>query len=80
MNSIKFLTFNVRGLQQFSKRQKVFQYIHSKIRPNGIAFIQETHSTENDKIQWTSEWKGNILFSNYTSNARGVAILFTKDK
>ena len=79
MNSINILTFNVRGLQEFNKRQKVFQYIQDKIGPNGIAFIQETHSTATDESQWTSEWKGNILFSNYTSNARGVAILFTKE-
>ena len=77
-NKFNFLTFNVRGLQDFDKRQKVFQYIQDKINPHGIAFIQETHSTSNDNAKWQSEWKGEVLFSNFKSNARGVAILFSQ--
>ena len=73
------ITFNVKGLQQKSKRLKVFNFIQDKLDKNGIFFFQESHSTPALEHKWASEWGGKLIFSHGESNARGVCIGFTKD-
>ena len=77
MTSLDFLTFNVKGLQQKSKRIKLFNYVGDKVR-NGFIFLQETHSTPECEQKWKKEWGGQIYFSHGSSNSTGAAILFTK--
>ena len=71
--SIRFSTFNCRGLAQTTKRRTVFQWL--KKYYNGFIFLQETHSTEIAEKQWRTEWKGQVEFSHGLSTARGVAIM-----
>ena len=73
------VTYNVKGLQQKSKRLKMFNFFKDKLLNDGIFFIQEAHSTPALEDQWSSEWGGKIFFSHGDSNARGVAIGLTKD-
>ena len=44
-----------------------------------VAFVQETHCTNNIQKVWRNQWGGKIRASNYTSNAREVAILFRQN-
>ena len=41
--------------------------------------LQETHSTKEVEKIWESQWGGRILFSHGTSNAKGIAVLLTKE-
>ena len=49
--NFNFLCNNVKSLQTSQKRLKLFNYLKNKIFPNGILFLQETHSTKKNKIQ-----------------------------
>ena len=51
--------------------------MHEHIK-KGFAFFQETHSVENDYVSWKTEWDGDILLNNGSSNSRGTMIAFTK--
>ena len=75
-NSIKFNSFNARGLRNYNKRTSIFKWLESS--HSGITFLQETHCTANDEKSWSKNWDGQILFSNGESNARGVATLIPK--
>ena len=77
MTSFNILTYNCKGLQQKSKRNKLFNYISDKIH-NGIIFLQETHSTPECEEKWKKEWGGEIYFSHGSSNSTGAAIFFSK--
>lgn len=73
-NRINISTTNVRGLHDPQKRRDVFNYLRSKHIQ--ICCLQETHFTEDLEPYIRAEWGGSIYFSSYTSNARGVCILF----
>ena len=75
-NSLKVYTYNVRGLRDYTKRREIWHYLHTK--KVDICFLQETHSTKGCEKQWSTEWGNKIWFSHGASNARGVAILFSK--
>lgn len=70
------MTFNVNGLRDFSKRRQVFNHLHHISAD--IVMLQETHSDKKCEKLWKSEWGGTIIFSHGDTNARGVAILFSK--
>ena len=72
--ALNVLTFNVRGISEYGKRKDIF----TKIRAHKahIIFLQEIHSTNKVNQIWKNEWGRPAYFSNGTSNARGVAILY----
>ena len=72
------ITYNCNGLGNKIKRQKVFTFLHDKLK-NGFVFLQETHSVENLEKEWKNEWGGEIYFSHGTSNSTGCAIAFSKN-
>ena len=59
-NNLKFVTNNVKGLQSTHKRLKMFEYFRNVLSPNGIIFLQETHSSINDEKNWC-DW-GTVFF------------------
>ena len=69
----KLITFNCRGLQDYTKRRKLFHYLRSI--ESDIIFLQETHSSKNDELPWKQQWGEKAWFCSHTSNSRGVAIL-----
>ena len=46
------LHVNVKGLRDYRKRRKIFNYIKKHILPEGIFFLQETHSLKQDDGLW----------------------------
>ena len=78
--NFNFVSNNVKGLQSSKKRLKLFEYFRNKISPNGIVFLQETHSTKNNEIKWKDEFRGNLYFSHGRSNSCGVLTAFLGTK
>ena len=68
------------GLQTSKKSFKLFNYFKNKIFPNGILFLQETHSTKENEIKWEDEFDRNLYFSHAKSNSCGVLIGFSSNK
>lgn len=71
VNSIKFCTFNAKGIHHPIKRKKILSFLKKdKVQ---IAFLQETHLVyeEHMKLKW--DWVGQAYYSSFTSNSRGFA-------
>ena len=51
-NQINMISNNVNGIQSTKKRAKMIQYFKNKLLPQGILFLQETHSTESNEASW----------------------------
>ena len=71
---LNICSFNARGLGNFRKRRDVFHYLRNKTY--SIICLQDTHFTEEQEQRIEIEWGYKCFFSLYTSNSRGVAILF----
>ena len=71
------LSFNVKGLQNKSKRLQIFNYSKEKVR-NGIVLLQETHSSVEQEGKWKKEWEEDIYQNHGSSNSRGTLIAFSK--
>ena len=67
----------MRGLHDPQKRKDVFHYLRSKNIQ--ICCLQETHFTESFEPYIRAEWGGNVVFNSYTSNSKGVCILFNNN-
>ena len=67
---------NVKGLQSYKKRLKIFDYLKNKSVPNGILFLRETLSTKENEIRWNDDFKSQIHYSHGKSNSCGVLIAF----
>ena len=78
MLDLEIISLNTRGLSDYTKRHKVFNYFTKKTSPNGIVFAQETHSTRKCEVPWAHQWgrTNSIRFSHGTSASRGVFIAF----
>ena len=75
--NLHLCTFNVNGLCMRDKLRAIYQKLRDSLYD--IIFIQETHCTVDIQHIWKSEWRGDAIFANGTSNSRGVAILFSKN-
>mgnify|MGYP005680679575 FL=1 len=77
---VKFagLTYNVKGLRQKVKRIKVFNYVKEKLK-SGFIFMQETHSIQNDLVEWQNEWGSKMILNHGCGNSRGTLIAFSND-
>ena len=82
MNSdnLKFISDNVKGIKKSEKIIKVFEYLKNSISPNGFIFLQETHSSVDDKKRWCDELNGNLYLSHGKTNSGGVAIRYVGSK
>lgn len=76
LDRVRYCTFNVNGIADDLKRRQIFDHIRRM--DIHIAFIQETHCTNEKTNRWQIEWGGNIFHSNATSNSAGVMILFAR--
>ena len=72
-DNIKIASLNVRGIQNENKRKEIFIYLKSKRLD--ILCLQETHSQQDDIIQWNRQWGNNCFYSHGDSQSRGVMIL-----
>ena len=73
---INFNSFNCRGLRNKTKRVNIFNWLDKSY--NGITFLQETHSTEQDENIWENECSSDIYFSHGLSNKSGTAIIIPR--
>lgn len=74
---IKISSSNVRGLHDSQKRKDLFHFLRSQNFQ--ICCLQGTHFTEALEPYIRAEWGGQVVFSSYTSNAKGVCILFNNN-
>ena len=78
MLDLEIIGLNTRGLSDYTKRRKVFNYFRKKTSPNGIVLAKETHSTRKCEVCWAHQWgpTDSSRFSHRTSAGRGVFIAF----
>ena len=79
-NTLKFISNNVNGIRSTKKRLKLIEYFKSNLNSEGFLFLQETHSTLKDEVNWTQEFKGQLFFSQGKSNSCGVLICYFGSK
>ena len=78
MTELDIVASNVRGLAEFNKRREIFHFFH--LMMYNLILLQETHSTKVCKKRWRLEWGGNIYHLHSTSDSKGVAIIFGRNK
>jgi len=66
-------SLNVRGLNNFKKRKRVFRWIRKQ--GFNITFLQECYSTKEVENRWTNEWGGKVFFSHGTNHSKGTICL-----
>ena len=76
MVNFRILSYNCRGLNDFKKRNDVFNYLKN-LNANAYC-LQDCHFTPSIEKQVSMQWDGECYFSHGTSNSRGVCILFKK--
>ena len=60
-------SLNCNGIRELNKRRQLFSWLTDK--HFDIIYLQETHSTKTDEINWKQEWGGEICFAHGTSNS-----------
>lgn len=76
-HATKFITWNVKGLNNFAKRKRVFNHL-STFKPD-IVFLQETHLRSSQSSRLSQSWLPHVYHSGFNSKSRGVAILIRKN-
>lgn len=77
MAPLRLSSLNINGCHDAMKRASLFDYIVMKSA--GVVFLQETHTNENNQIQWLTEWKGQAILSHGSNVSAGEAILLTPE-
>lgn len=77
MQSLKIISWNVRGFRTQEKRIKIMNHL-TKLRAD-ICFLQETHVTEKELSNIKLIQFEQIFSSTYNSRQRGVSILINKN-
>lgn len=77
MGSLKILSVNCQGLGDIEKRRDVFNFLKSK--KCNIYCIQDTHFTNESEMNIKTMWGYECYFSSFSSNSRGVAIMFNNN-
>lgn len=76
MSNFKISSLNVNGARDVNKRAQVYELM--KLKNIDVMFLQETHSTKENEVEWMKEWEGKIVLSHKTALSAGVAVLFSK--
>ena len=58
--------YNIKGIQNNSRRLSVNEYFKNKLVNNGILFLHKTHSTFNDDNSWKNDFNVPALYSQGT--------------
>ena len=74
-NCLTFITNNIKGIQNNSKRLSVVEYFKNKLGNSVILLLQETHSTFNDENIWKNDFNVPIFYSHDTSQYPVVSLL-----
>lgn len=76
-NLFNVCTFNCNGLNNFSKRKDVFEYVRKK--QWNIILLQETHLITKDENFIRTCWGNEVILCGAHTNKNGVAILFNNN-
>ena len=76
-NYISFVSMNCQGLSNMDKRSDTFNFLRNK--NDSVYFLQDTHFTTKEQNYIRTQWGFECYFSNYSSQSRGVAILFNNN-
>ena len=74
---VNIATYNVRGMCEYSKRQKVFKFLKTKC--HDIICLQETHTKKSDEKILKSMSGGQIFYAHGTTQSRGCAVLIKRN-
>uniref|UniRef100_A0A8C9XSY8 exodeoxyribonuclease III n=1 Tax=Sander lucioperca TaxID=283035 RepID=A0A8C9XSY8_SANLU len=74
---VNLVSWNVRGMNSPLKRGKV--YAHIRTLKADICFLQETHIKKTAAKVLCPPWASHVFQSNFSTKARGVAILIKKN-
>lgn len=77
MNDFKMSSINLNGARDAAKRAQLYDVL--KMKGIDIAFVQETHSTPDNVVDWQKEWDGQICFSHKSVFSAGIFILFSRN-
>ena len=69
------ITLNTRGLRDYEKRRKIFNWLHKKVGSSGICYLLETHSDPVTAESWKYQWRGPVFFSHGRTDSCGVMTL-----
>ena len=59
---INLISYNVNGIQNYHKRNKIFDYLRNNVNPNGLIFLQETHFSSKEEKNGRTILRGNSFF------------------
>ncbi len=59
MSNFKISSLNVNGARDVNKRAQVYELM--KLKNIDVMFLQETHSTKENEVEWMKEWEGKIV-------------------
>lgn len=76
MSEVHIASMNVNGARNSKKRAQIFEEIVQK--NIDIAFLQETHSSIDNVVDWMKEFSGISVLSHHSNVSGGVAVLFSK--
>ena len=71
-----FLSWNVRGINDETKRKSVFRFLRNT--KSSVMLLQETYSTKEVETRLTREWGNRIIFAHGTNHSKGVMIFVIK--
>ena len=76
MAEFDITSFSIKGLRDYKKRRKIFNYAKKNMTRNGIVFFQETHSSRKIENAWANQWGGKVIYSHGSNDSKGVLIAF----
>ncbi len=75
METLRVGSLNINGLREEKKRNLLLEFI--RIKYLSIVFLQETHSTVSNEVDWGLWWEGERVLNHGTNVSAGVAVLFS---
>ena len=73
VSDLEIVTFNVRGLSDFSKRKDIFDFL--RCQTADVICLQEVHVSRGNENSFRNQWGGRAWFSANSSTTGGVGIL-----
>ena len=70
----------MNGIQSTKKRLKLIKNFKNNLNSEGFLFLQETHSTLKDEVNWTQKFNGQLFFSHGKYNSCVVLICYFGSK
>lgn len=75
MEILRVGSLNINGMRDGRKNGILSEMIH--LKELSVTFLQETHSTYDNEVDWGLWWKGEYVLSHGTNLSAGVAVLFS---